>query len=337
MSRSDSSNMPMISVIVPMFNVEAYLIECLDSLAAQDFVGSTEVIVIDDCSTDDSLMLCRDWMQKAPPGFVLIENGQNQGVSVTRNRGLEHARGKYFMFVDPDDVLPADALSSLIEAAESSAVDIVKGNNVIFGRSGERPASYNVGRNLRYQGEDVLTVLYEHDRVRGHPWGKLFRRDRLGAFRFPVGVRMAQDLLYCSEVFAHARSLLLIDRTVYRYRNRDSGSTGSKFRSGSYLDWLNAVEKTAAFATRPRQLRGHRQLLLRTATQLARECRHLPVDQAAPVLVEIEALCERWQLQLSRILLRDRLGLRSIGRYLKLRLALAQARRTTSVAGGDAS
>ena len=328
---------PIVSVVIPMYNVADYLVECLDSLVAQDFADAFQVIIIDDCSTDRSAELCRQWMQQAPANFELIENEQNLGVSATRNHGLDRALGKYFMFVDPDDVLPADALSHLVEAAEANDVDIVKGNNVIFGRSEEREANYNVERSQRYEGEETLTVLYRHDKVRGHPWGKLFRRDQLGAFRFPIGVRMAQDLLYCSEVFAHARSLLLIEKTVYRYRNRDSGSTGSKFKTGSYLDWLNAVESSARFATRPQQLRAHRSLLLRTATQLTRECRSLPAEEAQPMVAAIDKLCHRWQLQITQILLHDRLELRSLVRYLKLRLALLQVRRKTGITSSQTS
>lgn len=317
---------PAISVIVPVYNVAAYLRECLDSLAAQDLEEAIEIIVVDDASTDASVAVCRDWLAQGYDGLLLLENAVNRGVSVARNRGLEAASGTYFAFVDPDDALPADGLSSLYRAAEAERADIVKGNNTIVSADGESDARYNVGKRERIDGADVLTTLYRHEKLRGHPWGKLFRRDRLGHFRFTEGVRMAQDLFYCSEVFAHARSLVLVDRVVYRYRNHGGGSTGRKFASGSYLDWLDAVEASGRFARARSQRRAHRNLLVRTLNQLAREARKLPAEQARAVLAEIERRCAAWDIRLPRLLFADRLGPRGLARYVKLRHAIRQTR-----------
>ena len=233
---TESGNEVMISIVVPVFNVAPYIEECLDSIAAQSCEETYEVILVDDCSPDKSGAICRKWLERNPGNFRLIENDRNMGVSTARNRGLEVATGKYFMFVDPDDLLPPGALAALFQHAEHSKVDIVKGNNTIFDDNREAGARYNVTKTRIVKDDAVLTTLLEHRTIRGHPWGKLFLRERLGHFRFPVGVRMAQDLLYCGEVFANARSLMLLDKFVYRYRNRTGGSTGSKFKSGSYLD-----------------------------------------------------------------------------------------------------
>lgn len=323
-----------ISIVIPVYNVAPFVAECLESIVEQAPGHAVEVIIVDDCSTDDSIAICRDFVeQRQLDNFRIFENRHNQGVSATRNRGLDEARGEYFMFIDPDDLLAPGALSALLEAASSSGASIIKGNNTIFDAVRERGARYNIDRDTRIDGESVLTTLYRHERVRGHPWGKLFRRETLGRFRFPSGVRMAQDLYYCCEVFAHAESLLLLASTVYRYRNRDSGSTGNKFRSGSYLDWLDSVEKTGGFATTAGQRRAHRELLLRTINQLARESRALPPAEAAPVLREIEDRCQRWEIRLARLLTRDRLGPKSLLRYIKMRLALRQTRNGLRRAG----
>jgi len=323
---SSTNGIPAISVIVPVYKVADYVHECLDSIARQDFAEAYEVILINDCSPDNSGEICRNWIKAHAANFCYFENEINLGVSVTRNLGLEVAAGKYFMFVDPDDVLPPRAFSDLYRAAESFNVDIVKGNNTIFTTARETGARYNVGHSKRVENDAVLTTLYQHDKVRGHPWGKLFRRERLGAFRFPEGVRMAQDLFYCSEVFANARSLVLLDKNVYRYRNHDSGSTGRKFSSGSYLDWLGAVEDTAQFARNQIHLRAHKNLMLRTMTQLARESRKLPPDQAREVLKVLEQRCQKWKIQLPWLILKDKQDLRSLSRYIKMRLAIREIR-----------
>jgi len=318
---------PMVSIIIPVFNVAAYIERNLESIALQQFDYAYEVILIDDCSPDSSLEICRQFIEKNQlSNFKILENEQNQGVSVTRNCGLEKASGRYFMFVDPDDLLPPNALSVMFEAAEKYDAAIVKGNNTIFDDSSESEARYNARNTCVISKDQILTIFYEHEKVRGHPWGKLFRREPLGHYRFPAGVRMAQDLLYCSEVFSNADSLVLLARNVYRYRNRDSGSTGRKFESGSYLDWLDAVDRTGQFASSADHLRAHKNLLVRTMTQLARECRKLPVKSARDVLEVIEQRCEKWNIRLLQLLFADRLGARAISRYLKMRLAIRETR-----------
>ena len=318
---------PVLSVIVPVFNVAEYIDEGLASINNQDFDHAYEVILIDDCSTDNSIEACRRFTAQYPDKFVLLESEQNAGVSVARNRGLERARGRYLVFVDPDDLLPAAALSRMFAAAESYGADVVKGNLILFDENGRRPAPDQVHSTSLITGENVLTALLEHERVRGHIGGKMYRRDKFGALRFPIGVRMAQDLLFFSELFAAAQSLVLLNEEVYFYRKHQTGSTGRKYQKGSYVDWLGAVEKSGKFAISKRQQRAHKNLLVRTMAQIARECRKIPAGNAAPVLSAIEEKCRQWNIGLFRLMAVDRLGLRTISRYIKLQLALRQIRR----------
>ncbi len=327
MDANGNDNNISVSIVVPVFNVATYIEEGLKSIADQDFDHSYEVILVDDGSTDGSVDICREFVQQyQASNFKIIESEVNRGVSAARNHGLDKARGRYFMFFDPDDLLPSNALSVLYGTAKQFNAAIVKGNNTIFNDAGETAAPYNVSQTCMLDKERILTTFYEHDKLRGHPWGKLFLREQLGSYRFPIGVRMAQDLFYCSEVFSHAESLVLLDQDVYRYRKRASGSTGSKYESGSYLDWLESVEKTSRFATTPDHLRAHKNLLVRTMTQLARECVKLPKKPAEEVLSVIEKHCDKWNIRLLPLIFKDRLSLRTIGRYLKMRLATRKIR-----------
>jgi len=314
-------------LIVPALNVASYLREGLESLLAQDFAHPCEVILIDDCSTDDSLAICREFAGKHPQTLRLIESTVNGGVSVARNTGLEHARGCYLMFFDPDDILPETALGELYQAAEQYSADIVKGNLLLFNETERRAAPDRVQRTELVTGDAVLTTLFEHARVRGHIGGKLFRRDKFAALRFTVGVRMAQDLLFFSEMFADADSLLLLASDVYLYRKHPHGSTGGKYERGSYIDWMGAVEQSGKFASGSEQIRAHRSLLLRTMTQIARECRKIDSASATSVLGVIEEKCAQRNIRLIDLLIGDNLSLRDISRYVKLRMALRQIRR----------
>ena len=316
-----------ISLILPVYNVAEFLHECLQSIIDQSIEFDIEALLVDDCSTDHSRQICREFADRRPDLFRLIESAQNNGVSVARNIGLDNANGDYFMFIDPDDVLPAGALQNFDSAASLHDADIIKGNNTIFTERSETDARYNVSSESMIKGDSVLTTLYDHSRVRGHPWGKLFNRSRLGHIRFPVGVRMAQDLYYCGEVFGAAKSLLLIDKQVYRYRNRDTGSTGRKYETGAYLDWLGSVEKIGSFAHTRQQENAHRGLQVRTMAQIARECRNIPPDIATRVLDTIDQKCKAWNIRLIDMILGGGAGLRTLARYLKLQLALRQIRR----------
>lgn len=331
MSVADSSTRdPMVSLIVPVYNVASYLEAGLQSMVDQDFTNDYEIILIDDASTDASLEICRHFAAGHADKCRLIESASNAGVSAARNRGLDQARGRYLMFVDPDDILPPTAVSSLHDAAERYGADIVKGNLVLFDDKSERPAPDQVHRTTRITGDDVLTALFEHSMVRGHAGGKMFRRDKFGDIRLTSGIRMAQDLLYFSQMFAAADSLVLLDRDVYRYRKHSTGSTGRKYEKGSYIDWLGAVEDSGKFATSARQKRAHKGLMVRTMTQIARECRKIPAVSAAAVLEVIDQKRLQWKLGLSHLVLRDGLGLRTISRYIKLLLALRQIRHNLS-------
>ena len=199
-SPTPEANAIRISLILPVYNVAEYLPECLQSVIDQTFDLNIEALLVEDCSTDHSRQICAEFAELHPDLFTLIASDRNQGVSVARNIGLDNARGDYFTFVDPDDVLAPGALQNLYSAATEHDVDIVKGNNSIFDDSREKSASYNVASQSIINGDDILTALYAHDKIRGHPWGKLFNRNRLGHIRFPVGVRMAEDLQYCAEV-----------------------------------------------------------------------------------------------------------------------------------------
>jgi glycosyltransferase involved in cell wall biosynthesis len=321
--RPEKQNLPMVSLILPVFNVARYLAQCLDSLIAQDCHCSLECILIEDCSTDESRIICQRYAAQYPELFQLLVNEKNAGVSISRNRGLDRATGRYVMFVDPDDLLPTNSVRIMVSMAEDQKADIVKGNLTLFNERYERLAPDSVKKTRVFNGDDVLTALYSHDEVRGHVGGKLMRGDLIGGIRFTNGVRMAQDLLFFCEVFSKAQSLTLINKVVYRYRKHGLGSTGGKYRRGSYVDWLNSVEQCGRWAETDDQLRAHRSLMVRTLTQIARECRNLDdKDTMSVVRDEIQKRVELWNIKAWPLLLSTRPDLSSFGRYLKFKLAL---------------
>ena len=114
--------MPKVSVIVPVYNVERYLPECLDSLLGQSF-QDFEAICVNDGSPDNSIKILDQYAQKDRRIKVITQ--ENQGLAGARNTGLDHVKGRYVFFLDSDDTLPLDALEILVKIAETTKVPVV--------------------------------------------------------------------------------------------------------------------------------------------------------------------------------------------------------------------
>lgn len=318
--KADSA--PAVSVIVPVYNVEDFIVESLDSLAKQQFGAIFEIVLVDDCSTDTSRQLCEEFVASHPQLAKLICLPHNQGVAIARNTGLEAASGAYFAFFDPDDLMPRDALQNLYNAALEHQADIVKGNNIVFNEQRTFEADYNVSTTKIYAGDEILSAFYEHKETRGHPWGKLFRRAPFKNITFTPGVLMAEDILYCAEVFSYEKKLVLIDQTVYEYRLRQTSSTGRKFETGAYLWWLYGVENSGNFVSTPIQYAHFKSLQIRTLLQLVREARALRGHRLAEVVKEIHARQRLWKLSALKLLLNLRINGDALVHFLKYRYTL---------------
>ena len=311
-----------ISVILPVFNVEQYLVDCVESLLAQQGSFALEIILIDDASTDSSGQLCETLAAQSPK--VLYRRlARNSGVSVARNTGLDLATGRFVAFVDPDDKLPLNAFEALLRNAEASGADVVKGNNMICGARGPRPAGYDTAQLQQLRGEQILEALFRHRFIRGHPWGKLFRREVIGDCRFPENVRMAQDLQFIAQVLARAKSLLLIPACVYEYQLRGDGSTGSKYLKGGYLHWLDSIEVLERHVQSAAQRRAYIGLQVRTLNQAVREISKLDGDASKPLAAEIRRRNECWKLGWLR-LLSNLASPKTLWRYWVVRWHLAR-------------
>jgi glycosyltransferase involved in cell wall biosynthesis len=309
-----------LSVVVPVYNVESYIRDCLDSLLRQQFNGSLQIVLIDDVSPDDSGRICAEYSDRYAV-FECLRHEFNRGSSEARNTGLQRVCGRYFTFVDPDDILPAGALQNLFDIAEQHQADIAKGNNTILRRNQQVSANYNVKRLKIYDSAAALETFFQHDEVRGHPWGKIFRTERFSDLRFTPGVTMAQDLLYCAAAFARARRVVVFPKTVYVYRLHGKGSTGRKYETGAYLSWLNAVQAARDFCINGAQHRSHRALQVRTLAQIAGEAERLEGNVLGCVLNEIEQRVDLWKVR-PKQLLTEWQSLRTWFRYLRFRRRL---------------
>lgn len=230
---------PLISIILPIYNANATLANCIGSLICQSF-DDFEVICIDDASPEDPSEVINTY-READPRITFLRNDTNIGLGATRNRGVRCARGRYVFHVDPDDTVPSDALQLLIQAAEANDADMVKGafyhEQLLFGQShGERSRKSLLAEGASVAGtslKDMPTLLRNTE---GH-WSYLYRREFALSTPYPVDLKMGQDSIFLVSALIRAERISLIDEVVYNYRaNADSAMNTFNFRK--YMDAL---------------------------------------------------------------------------------------------------
>jgi len=210
----------MVSIIVPVYNAEAYLPACLDSLRAQTYMDF-EVLLVNDGSTDGSLSLCRG-AEAADARFRVFDK-PNSGVSDSRNLALDHARGKYLQFLDSDDSLTPDATATFVSRAEATGADLVISH--FYRVAGERAV-----RRGHIQEEAILTrqefaqhmVKAPANFYYGVLWNKFFRRSLVEShrLRFEREMNWCEDFLFNLEYIKYARLIAAVPKPLYRYVKR---------------------------------------------------------------------------------------------------------------------
>lgn len=232
---------PLVSVVMPVYGVEAYVAEAIESVLAQSH-RNLELIIIDDGSTDGSSDISRSLARRDPRvTYVRTENG---GLATARNRGVPYARGKYLMFVDSDDVLPVDAIRVLARSLETSGSDLATGN-VVRIRDGY-PAKPSWNQRESHATTQTGITMVEHPLlVRDTTaWNKLFRRTYFDAqqIAFPAG-RLYEDMAPITRAFARAERIDVISDVCYRWRIRDEANsiTQRRFEVRNITDKVDAL------------------------------------------------------------------------------------------------
>ena len=221
-----SSESPIVSLLIPIYNVERYLRECLDSAVGQT-LRDIEIICINDGSTDSSPDIIREYMTRDPR--VKMIDKANSGYGDSMNRGLEMARGKYIGILESDDIMIADALERLVSAAERHGADFAKANfDLYWSKPDER-------RNLHemFKTRDCDKPLHPSDttmffKQKPSIWSSVYRRDFLigNSIRFlPTPGASFQDTSFAFKVIAAASTAVCVHDPVLLYRQDNESSS----------------------------------------------------------------------------------------------------------------
>jgi glycosyltransferase involved in cell wall biosynthesis len=214
-----------LSILLPVYNVDPYLADCFASLATQDLSG-VEIIAVDDQSTDDSFLKLEAWAASAQLDLRLLRHAQNRGVSAARNSLLDAATGEYLWFLDPDDVLAADAVRQLKIIIDLHSPDLIMCDfkrwrpDVVRQRERENHLSSFGGPSgvLLNDGELLFKGLYKKGRL--HLWSKISKRSLWDqTLRFPEG-RCFEDVVVMPRVALRVHSYFYQDSAWIHYRQR---------------------------------------------------------------------------------------------------------------------
>jgi|GEM_PF-3091889 len=210
--------MQQISIIIPIYQAEARLKECLESVASQNF-KDFEVLLVDDGSTDGSSAICREFCA-ADSRFVYIRQ-ENRGASAARNTGLDKARGEYICFVDADDILEPTYLSAFVGNIADSDV-LVQGRFWhMDGKMYSKTFDFNYVREASLQKGDLqsaLFMLYKRNQL-GYLWTMMYKRNIIenNKIRFREDMKCQEDMEFITHYMKHVQSIRMLPECHYHY------------------------------------------------------------------------------------------------------------------------
>ena len=209
------------TVIIPCYNVEHYVAECLDSMLNQNTSYNVEIITIDDGSTDSTAEILRQYSTKMT-NFRIISQC-NKGFSGARNTGIREARGKYLIFIDSDDYVTSDYIDCLLKKAFSKDADIVATGYYTFNND------HKIIKNIMIKDENDTSLL------NGCAWGKAIKRKFFEHLVFPENY-WYEDSIIAHLVVPRANYIYMVSKCQYAYRSNPTGITKTSVNS------LRAIE-----------------------------------------------------------------------------------------------
>lgn len=208
----------LVTVIIPVYQVEEYLEDCIKSVIRQTY-RELEIILVDDGSTDNSPLICDQYAQIDLR--IKVIHKTNGGLSSARNAGIDICTGRYVTFVDSDDVVADVMIEEMLNLAKREHADIVKIGVVRKNNYYENTAIPK--HYATYSGDEALSLIFRSNSQIVCGCGKLFTREVIGDIRFPIG-RYYEDEYFTPRMYLKAQNVVLSDSEYYFYMQRDNDS-----------------------------------------------------------------------------------------------------------------
>ncbi|HEM4070710.1 TPA: glycosyltransferase family 2 protein [Streptococcus suis] len=240
-------NTPLISIIVPVYNVENYLDECIRTVLGQTY-SNWELLLINDGSTDSSGSMCDDYARRDDRIRVIHKN--NGGLSDARNAGIDNCTGEYITFLDSDDGIRGDFLEECVTTANQHNVDIVIGHFFIWDENNQT-FLYFVDQAQKdttevISAQEALNRQVVWKNLNTAPfvvaWGKLFRASLFNTVRFPKG-KVFEDEYTIHKTLLESNTVALINKEFYMYRRHGNSIMTSHFSISKAMNLVEALEE----------------------------------------------------------------------------------------------
>lgn len=290
----DFTHQPLVSVIVPVYNVEPYLVDCIRSIQNQDY-RELEIILVDDGSTDTSGTLCDELALS--DNRVRVIHQKNGGLSAARNTGIDNIKGDYIVFVDSDDLLHPAYVSTLLNILLKENVSLVMCDMQRF--SCDKP-EFNCAEHPEIERLSSKETIRRF--LLGEWWSacaKLYKADIFKTIRFPVG-RNNEDYAILTRVFEQTDSVLYLHSPLYYYRSRPGSITQSKLNSHSFDEIDNCVEVLQEISERHPEFYAEAEANL--AYSLEKLYRELQKQQALQHKARLKQILELYEVHAASFL-----------------------------------
>lgn len=215
-----------VSIIVPVYQVEKYIGQCVDSILAQTFTDF-ELILVDDGSKDQSGQICDEYAEIDER--VKVIHKENGGLSDARNKGMDQAVGNYFMFVDSDDYIAPTMVECLYRNILNENADIAACNYLYYF---ENDRKKNFATNIKSEVLSGAEIFYNRKNERNYgiwtvAWNKIYKKETLGNKRFRFG-KYHEDEFWANDIYQMNIKIVTIPECLYYYRQRDNSIMGKK-------------------------------------------------------------------------------------------------------------
>ncbi len=210
----------LVSIIIPVYKVEQYISRCAESVLNQTY-RQLEIIFVDDCSSDESIVVVKDYISNSPKSqdlkFRFLAHDHNMGLSAARNTGISSASGQYVYFLDSDDEISPDCIETLVEASEDGQFDVVCGALKLCGSTELFTTELSFYEQSYLNNNDVLNA-FVRNRIPIAAWNKLIRRETIfkEGLCFKRGL-IYEDNLWTFELMHCVKSLKTLTKQTYHY------------------------------------------------------------------------------------------------------------------------
>lgn len=212
---------PLVTISIPIFKCEKFIIRCLESVKNQTY-KNLEIVLVNDCTPDDSMLLVKNFMDANPDLTIkIIEHQENSGLSVVRNNGIKASTGKYLFFLDSDDEITTDCIELLVKKAEKTDAQIIIAQNRWINTFDNTTKDFGfptITEKKYYNNNLEIFSVYSKGGFPSSSWNKLFKKDFIvdNQIYFVPGL-FAQDELWFFHLLLKTDTLAIIDDITYLY------------------------------------------------------------------------------------------------------------------------